>query len=155
MQILDEARRDRPGEYLPATKLVELEKIDHLMAARVRAARVAQEHEPAIIKTTVDVILKKFDFSKAASYQGKCYRDVGLVYQYCVFAMLCDDMALLENKLLHWLRTILQSQSFPEGKESIRSTYALLLKESERRIPPQDFRLLEPYLARAASILPS
>jgi hypothetical protein len=155
MSILDEARRADPGSFLPEEKLRELEKVDHLMAARVRAARSAEQFEQPILRQVIEPILKKFDFSKANAHRDKCYRDVGLVYRYCVFAMLSDDMKMLEDKLLFWLRTILQSQNFPQGNESIRATYTLLLREAERQIPPEHFRLLDPYLARAAAILPS
>ncbi len=156
MNILEETRKSDPGAYLSPEQLAELEKIDHLMAARVRSARKAQQMESVVLKNVIEPILKKFDFAANASFhREKCYRDVGMVYRHCVFAMLSDDMEMLENKLLFWLRKILQSQNFPQGNESIRSTYALLLKETERQLPPEEFRLLNPYLARAAAILPS
>ncbi|MBI1292502.1 hypothetical protein GC173_14885 [bacterium] len=155
MKILETARKDRPGEYLSTAELAELERIDHLMAAKVRAARKAQEVEAIVLKNTIENIFKKFDFSKAFQYRDKCYRDVGIVYRYCVFAMLCDDLGFIEDKLLFWLRTVLQSLNFPGGVASIRQTYSDLMKETQRQLPPEDFRLLEPYLARTVSVLPS
>ncbi len=156
ISILEEARASDPGLYLSEEKLRSLEKIDHLMAARVQAARKAEQAEPAILKNVIETVTRKYDFaSNAVNYKEKCYRDVGLVYRYCVFSMLCDDMTILENKLLFWLRTILQSQNFAQGNDSIRATYELLLKESQKQLSPEVFRYLDPFLARAVTILPS
>lgn len=107
------------------------------------------------MKATVSTILGKFDFASGRGGFGpdKCYRDVSTVYRHCVFAMLCDDLPMLENKLLIWLRTILQSLSFPGETESISATYTLLRKEVNRQLSKEDAALLDPFFQATAEVL--
>jgi hypothetical protein len=153
--ILETARRDQPGEYLPEEALQKLEAEVPYLAPRIRAARIAREKERQILEVVVEPMLRKYGFEeKIPLSKGKCYRDVASVYRHCVFAMLCDSVSLLEDKLLWWLRTILQSQAFPGRSESIQSTYSLLRKEVSRKLPAEDAALLDPCFAACERILP-
>ncbi|MDX2176010.1 MAG: hypothetical protein SF028_06020 [Candidatus Sumerlaeia bacterium] len=125
------------------------------LAQRVAAARAAAAAEAAVVKATVDTVLRRFDFvtGRAGYGPAKCYRDVGGVYHYAVLAMLAGDPTVYENKLLLWMRTIIQALAFPEG--SIAFTYALLRKEASKQLPAAAAQLLDPYLALAEKILPA
>ena len=68
--------------------------------------------------------------------------------------MMCDDMRILEDKLLWWLRTILHAQGFPESRESIKATYASLRREAQRNLPAEAVSLLDPYFEATEKILP-
>lgn len=154
--VLQTIRKEDPGRYPTDEELRHILEAEPYLEARVRALRSAKEHEKAIVQGVVDQALKKYDFSGRGGFgPAKCYRDVGLVYRHCVFAMLCDDLQMLKEKLLYWLRTILQAQNFPCGVESIVMVYSRMRAEVARRLPPEDAKLLDPYFAAAATILPS
>lgn len=154
--VLAKITREEPGRYLTDEEVREALKESPFLASRIRAMRSAQRVEDEVVKSTVDPVLKKFDFQTGRGGYGsaKCYRDVGTVYRYCVYAMVCDDLALLNDKLLYWLRTILQSLSFPGYNDSIAATYTLLRREMNRRLPAEDAALLDPFFRATEEILP-
>lgn len=153
--LLIEITRTDPGRFLTAEELRRLETEEPYLAPRIRAARNAEAQAGAIVKAAVDASLARYDFATGRAGYGpdKCYRDVGTVYRYCVFAMLCDDIDLLKNKLLYWLRTILRGLNFPCGVESIRFTYGALRKEMHRRLPKEDAALLDPFFVATEEVL--
>ena len=155
--LLDAIARDTPGRYLTAEELAALEQEDPLATRRIAAARAAQEREQSVLDATIRPILKKYDFVTGRHGYGpeKCYRDVGATYRYCVFAMLCESPELLDNKLLLWMRKIIQALNFPSGNESIAATYTLLRREAARQLPKDAVTLLDPYFEQVAAILPS
>lgn len=154
--LLAEIARTEPGRWLTPEELDGLRADDPFMAPRVDAAAEARRVESTVLEATVETILKKYDFEARHDYgKDKCYRDVGAVYRYAVFAMLMNDRGLLENKLLYWMRSIIQSFQFPSGNESIRMTYRLLRQSANRSLAPEHARLLDPFLAAAEEVLPS
>lgn len=153
--LLVQYRKDSPGVYLAPAELQRLVDEDPSIAPRVQAAIAAQAQEKVVLDRVIPAVLKKYDFRKAFEYgESKCYRDVGAVYRWCVFAMLCDDQEMLENKLLIWMGVIVRSLNFPSGRESIRYCYKLLRKEAMAALDPAKGALLDPYFAAAELILP-
>jgi hypothetical protein len=155
--ILEQISRNEPGRYLTVDELKAIVADEPYLKDRANAALAAQAAEQNILDRTIKPVLKRYDFVTGRAGYGpeKCYRDVGAVYRYCVFAMLCDDPAMLKNKLLYWMRTIIQALNFPAGNESIKYTYDLLRKESGKVLPAEHARLLDPFLQIVAEILPS
>lgn len=155
--LLESIRKTEPGRYLTIEEARALVAAEPYMAARVAASRAAEAAEKAVVQATVEAVLKKYDFKSGRGGYGesKCYRDVTLVYRNVVFAMLCDDPEMLQNKLLFWLRTILQALSFPGGTDSIKMCYATLRKEAFKRIPPESAALIDPFFKITEEILPS
>jgi hypothetical protein len=157
--LLEDIRRTDPGRYLTPEEYDALLRAEPYLAPRIAAAKAAEAAQQDVLTATIETIFKKYDFQTGRANYGpaKCYRDVGYVYSYCVFAMLCDDMPMLHDKLLLWLRTILQSLAFPggtKGIDSIRATYSLLRKELNRRVPPESAALLDPFFKAAEEVLP-
>jgi hypothetical protein len=154
MSLLDDLKNsDEAGRYPTDAEYDTLSSDPHL-APRARAAREAQSREREVVKTTVDWILKKYPFeAHHGAAREKCYRDVGAVFRWGVFSMLCDDIAMYDNKLLLWMRTIIQAFNFPSGNESIRATYSLLRKEARKQLTPQTAALMDPFLERAEIVL--
>lgn len=154
--ILKKIRAEDPGKPPSAEELERIEKDQPELAPRIRATREAVAREQIILKETVEKVLKKYDFKGRFDYGSeKCYRDVGSVYRYCIFSMLCEDEDMLRNKLLFWMRTIIQSLDFPSGNESIRFCYSLLRETSRRNLSPDSSALMDPYLKIVEEILPS
>ena len=153
--ILKQQMKDKPGEYFSAEELARLGAEDPSMAPRIEAASRAQIAEKVVLDRVIPATLRKFDFRKSFEYgEDKCYRDVGAVYRWCVFAMLCDDQTMLENKLLIWMGIIVRSLNFPGGSESIRFCYKLLRREMNAALGAPHASMLDPYFACAELILP-
>ncbi len=153
--ILEDHRKNNPGTYLRDDELDQIVQDDAYMSPRVIAAKEAKSLEDKILGKVIPTVLKKYDFKGRYEYgPDKCYRDVGAVYKYSVFAMLCDNPQMLEDKLLTWMGTIIRSLDFPGGSDSIRYTYTNLSKVSEKYLSKRSADLLLPYLKIAERSLP-
>lgn len=151
-RIADES----PGRYLTMEEKDAVLRGSPYMAPRLAAASDAEARHDEVVERTVKAVLKKFDFKRAYEYgEDKCIRDVGAVYRWAVFCMLCGDRRMFEDKLLLWMRTVIQSFGFPGGNESIRMSYARLRTEAGKALRRETMELLEPYLAAAEEILPA
>ncbi len=154
--LLEEIRKTDPGRYLTREEASSLSFEGPGMVARIKAAQAAQAMEDQIVEATVLATLKKFEYERKHDFaKEKCMRDVGYVYRYAVFSMLCEDRRILDDKLLLWMRTVLQAQGFPEGIESIKWCYTTLLLNVRKKLQPEHVTLLEPYFAGAVEILSS
>lgn len=145
-----------PGRYLTPEEEADVLEEDPFMAPRLEAMRECRDFEKTIVGGTVDMVLRKFEFEQRyETGRQKCMRDVTAVYRWSVFSMVVDDVSVLENKLLFWMRTVIQSFEFPGKNQSISFCYGLLRKEAGRLLKPATMQLLDPFLASAENILPS
>jgi hypothetical protein len=109
-------------------------------------------------------------------------KTIGYVSVYATHSMLLDDPDWFRDKLLIWLKTILQSFSYParedtnsasakplphpeitehadslkvKGQRSIYETYSRLIVNYQEVLSPQTFNLIRPHLQLAVDILSS
>lgn len=147
-------------------------------ALRAEAARAAYSVELQVVEDTIDSIFEVYPYSKYhALHAEKCPRDVTNVSTYAVQAMLMDDKDWFRDKLLLWLKTILQAfkfparshpketvlfgsdseteiiNSLPPGRQSVYETYLLLDRNYEQALEQAHYDLLKPHLAIARHIL--
>lgn len=148
------------------------------VADRVEACKEIRQKDVAIISKVVKEVFSQYDYEKFHDFaSAKCPRDVRYVVTYACAAMLAGDMQWLEDKLLIWLKTILQAFEFPARKPgagktlfadeklekaleslpqktmSIYHCYYRLRQEMEKELTESSFRLIEPYLTRALVVL--
>jgi hypothetical protein len=129
---------------------------DPYLEPRIEAMREARDFEKVIVGNTVDIVLRKYEFEQRHDYgRPKCMRDVTAVYRWSVFCMVLDDVSVLENKLLYWMRTVIQAFEFPGRNQSIQYCYSTLRKECGRLLKAPTMQLLDPFLASVEAILPS
>jgi len=87
-------------------------------ADRVAAAREILGVEAAVVFDTVKQVFFLYPFSKYHELpKDKCVSDVSYVSVYATHSMLLDDPEWFRDKLLIWLKTILQAFSFPAREE--------------------------------------
>lgn len=87
-------------------------------ADRVEAAHEIQEHELTVVTNTVKQVFFLYPYPKYHELsKDKCIRDVSYVSAYATHSMLSDDPDWFRDKLLIWLKTILQSFSYPAREE--------------------------------------
>jgi hypothetical protein len=131
------------------------EVIDYTNGFVERLAIVAQieENEEAAVRFCIDNTRKRYpNFDKYhATAWAKAFRDVQLTTRYMAQAMLLDEIGILEEKLLFWLRTILAGLNFTP--EFNRDTYTYLKQGFRQSLPPDVFTKYEPYLNRTIEIM--
>ena len=147
-------------------------------AYRAKAAHEIKNIQNQIVDTTIKEIFNMYPFMQNHELaQGKCYRDVNYVCAYVTQAMLMNDPEWLRDKLLLWLKTMLQAFCFPERnkdidpnthrlvtidadklpsvRSSIYETYARLNRNFQQKLSPETYKLVEPLLQMSCDILAS
>jgi hypothetical protein len=84
-------------------------------ADRAEAAAAIRAAEPKVVRGVVQGIFRLYPYEEHHEYAtAKCTRDVRYVSAYATQAMLMGDPQWLNDKLLLWLKTILQAFEFPD-----------------------------------------
>lgn len=140
--------------------------------------KTIRSKDVAIINKVVKEVFSQYDYVQNHDFaSAKCPRDVRYVVTYACAAMLARDLQWLEDKLLIWLKTILQAFEFPARKagsggalfsdkvledaltklpqktQSIFHCYYRLRQEMEKELGPEHFPHIEPYLTSALNVL--
>jgi hypothetical protein len=145
--------RQSDGRYLNEAERQELLKFARGMEARLKAAAEVETAEKDAVTFCIEEMKKRYpNFQRFhQNAWAKAFRDVQLTVRHNVQAMVADSPEMLEEKLLHWLKTILASFSFTPRFN--RDTYMLLKQGIKERVSSQAFALIEPYLDRNIEIL--
>ncbi len=121
--------------------------------SRMQTIALIEENEDAAVRFCIDNTRKRYpNFDKYHVHAwAKAFRDVQLTTRYMAQALLIDEMGMLEEKLLFWLRTILSGLNFTP--EFNRDTYTYLKQGFRQTLPPDAFVQFEPYLNRTIDIM--
>lgn len=148
-------------------------------ADRVKAAKEMRAVEEETVSQVVEDIFAVYPFAKYhAAAHVKANRDIRNVSAYATGAMLMNDLQWFDDKLLIWLKTILQSFEFPDregpakkvvfggsrgdsgilekikpNQRPIYATYVKLKNYYQERLTKESFALMEPYLQLAIDTL--
>jgi hypothetical protein len=121
--------------------------------SRLAAVQELESVERVVIEVTLERIRELYpNFTRyhAVGWE-KGYRDMQLLLQYMAKAMLVDDVRLLDDQVLTWVRTIFKSLNFTP--KFLRDSYTLLRDGVRVAVKPRSFALLEPYLAHTIQYL--
>jgi hypothetical protein len=95
------------------------EHLPESMHPRIDAAQEVRKATGPVVKKLVQEIYAIYPFEKQHEHaMAKAVRDITYVVQYANSAMLGDDPQWFEDKLLLWLKTVLQSFDFPDRSAS-------------------------------------
>lgn len=147
-------------------------------SARVAAAREIKAIDGQVVKKVITRIYEIYPFEQKHQLAvAKCIRDVRYVNAYATGCMLMGDLTWFDDKLLIWLKTILQSFTYPDipagttaryftdpdilahvialkpGQRSIYETYRGVLEEMRANLSPDAFAEIEPFLQRSITTL--
>ncbi|MCU0754390.1 MAG: hypothetical protein MUE46_04615 [Xanthomonadales bacterium] len=175
---LAEIFRRNEGKHWSSDQLGLYQRSASEYSLRAAAAAEIARMESTVVERTVAEILASYPFEEKHQYaRTKCVRDISMVSVYATAAMLMNDGDWFRDRLLLWLRTILQSFYFPkretaqrktlfgaksernpvddlpQRKQSIYDTYSTLKRNYQRALVPSHFALLEPYLQQAIDTL--
>lgn len=147
-------------------------------AARAEAAKAMRTHDAAAVRITVTELHKLYPYEQYhKNALPKGIRDLRYVCAYATHAMLLGDSEWFRDKLLLWMKTIIQAFEFPDlpagstrllnpepevrvaierlrpYQRSIYECYYRLKSELRRALPPAAFTELEPYLQLTVDVL--
>ncbi|MBK8814910.1 MAG: hypothetical protein IPN42_05095 [Methylococcaceae bacterium] len=153
---------------------------------REAVAKEIIEAEFPVVSKTVKQVFSLYPYPKFHELPlDKCIRDVSYVSVYATHSMMLNDPDWFRDKLLIWLKTILQSFDYPareeldptvaatkpqlpfpeitahadtlnpKGRRSIYETYARLIKNYQEVLSPKAFDMIRPHLQLAVDILSS
>ncbi len=144
---------------------------------RVAAARAVKEIDGQIVKKVITRIYEIYPYEQKHQLAiAKCIRDVRYVSSYATGCMLMGDLDWFRDKLLLWMKTIIQSFGYPDitpgktryftdpeilahvmtlrsNQRSIYETYRGLLEEFRANLPADSFAEIEPYMSLALDTL--
>ncbi len=146
--------------------------------ARVRAAREIREVETPIVRKVVKRIFEVYPYEQHHELAvTKATRDVKMVVLYAALAMLVGDPQWMRDKLLLWMRSILNSFRFPDKlpnreyiyqsdprasaklqklkphQRSVYETFLLCRDEMQRALSREAYAEIETYLNLAVDTL--
>jgi hypothetical protein len=147
-------------------------------ASRVAAAREIKAVDGQIVKKIITRIYEIYPFEQKHQLAlAKCIRDVRYVTAYATGCMLMGDLDWFRDKLLVWMKTIIQSFGYPDiapgsseryfsdpdilahiaklrpHQRSIYETYRGIIEEMRSNLTPAAFAEIEPYLQLALTHL--
>lgn len=144
-------------------------------AHRAAAATAVREVEGPIVRKVIKAIFAAYPYEKHHQMAtAKAIRDVRYVCSYGILSMLMGDVDWYRDKLLIWMKTIIQSFEYPNldqgketlfkserahvqslkpGQKSIYECYYMLDREMEAALEPAHYREIEPFLKTAIQVL--
>ena len=154
--------------------LLEIEDAEALATASQDVKKIINQ----VVKKVITRIYEIYPYEQKHDLaMAKCVRDVRYVIAYATLSMLMRDPDWFRDKLLIWMKTIIQSFGYPdiepntseryfsdpeilshiEGlkphQKSIYETYMGILKEMESNLSEESFQEIKPYLELAVEIL--
>ncbi len=141
------------GRYFNAEERQSVLAYADSLARRFRIADQVEQKEEAIIREVVADLQKRYpEFTKYHDQAwARIYRDSQLVLRADVHAMVCDEVAQLDDRMLYWMRTMFAANSFTPA--FIRDWFSSLRDRARGYLAAEDFELLQPYLERNVEIL--
>jgi len=161
------------SRFLTEQELDEYYRVFPQELERVSTARDMVAYEHTVVQSVIDEIFIIYPYAQQHQLaNAKCTRDVRYVVAYATLSMLMNDQDWLRDKLLVWMKTILQAFEFPERaqkkkalfagtaaptlqshRQSIFDTYSKLKQTYERVLTPSSQKLMEPYFQMVIEIL--
>jgi len=140
------------GRYLLAGETRKLDNYAKSLENRIAAMQALEQAESKILEETNSALFRAMPELESNHFEAvsKSERDMRLVLRYCALAMVRDDQGYLEEKLLHWLRTILHAFKFPRALDI---AYRTLAERTEAHLEPQHAALVVPYIRLTHSVL--
>lgn len=175
---LRELFKEAESRHLKPEELAHYRRVVPEFSNRADAAEEIREVDGPIVKKIIRAIYDRYPYEQRHQLaMAKCVRDVRYVNAYGTLAMLMGDEGWFRDKLLIWLKTILQAFRFPDlnpGKaylhvddpmamaqvealqpfqRSIFETYYGIKKEMERALSRLTYEEAEPFLQLPIDIL--
>jgi hypothetical protein len=143
------------SRYITSDERDEVKNYLSELEQRLDILSLVEDAEDGAVRFCIENTRKRYpNFDKYHDKAwAKAFRDVQLTTRYIAQAMLIDEVGMLEEKLLYWLRTILAGLNFTP--EFNRDTYTYLKEGFRQSLPPDAFVKMEPFFDRTIDIMSS
>jgi hypothetical protein len=143
------------GRYLTQDERKALRDYAASVPSRLNAAESIEAAESDVLNRVVDEMRKRHPNFATHREQpwARLFRDVQLVLRTCTHAVVCDDVRLLDERVLYWLRSVAAAAGVPTSFQN--DCYSLLRDVCASKLSSSDFAMLKPMLDRAAAVLGS
>lgn len=143
---------DAEGRYLEPTEQSMLKEFAESLDTRLEVMRAIQAKEGSMIEAAVEEVLEHHAdaVEHHEDFEDKMRRDMTLVLRYCTMAMVREDESFLEEKLLHWFRTIIEAYEMTEYADT---AYGTLLEAAADELDEDHYQVVRPYLETSHEIL--
>ncbi|NJS12458.1 MAG: phycobilisome protein [Microcoleus sp. CSU_2_2] len=143
--LLDQAE----NRFLKAEELIAFKRQAATLAQRLKIYEFLREKEASIFQPVANKLQEAFPDEKQETLERSLKHWV-LVLRYCAMAMLLNDRAFLEQRLLDWLSGLVEAHQ----TQKIELTLCNLLQTRIEEILSEQARaILQPFLDQAQSIL--
>jgi hypothetical protein len=144
-QVLDTLKAQTLVRYPNAAENAEIQSFAQSIPERLQALREIEAKEAVLAQAAAQWMLQNYPNMRAyPDAESKTIRDVVYILRHCAQAMLRNDTLFLRNKLLYWLKTILDSFGFEKGL--LVGTYRELDAICRRELQAPHYALLAPSL---------
>lgn len=140
------------GRYLSSAEIDNVMELMRSYEARMRVMQTVEEREDYIVRETVERVFEKFPQFPAERPQAfdKCVRDVSLVLRYAVTAYVNSDPLIFEEKILYWMKGVIQSMGFVDVA---KVTYSILQNYVLEVVPETEAAEINKYLQMLVEIM--
>src|SRR2546423_8462937 len=145
--------READGRYFTPDERQRLLTAAAELPRRLAAAEQVEAKEDGVLRAALGEMRRRhprYETYHDAAW-ANLYRDAQRVVRAAVQAMVVEDPALLDDKVLYWLRAVLAAANVTPA--FVRDVYTLIRDGFRKELPDETFALLEPYLGRAAEVL--
>jgi Phycobilisome protein len=143
--LLDQAE----NRFLKAEELIAFKRQAASLAQRLKIYEFLREKEISIFQPVANKLQEAFPDEKQETLE-RSLKHWLLVLRYCAMAMLLNDRAFLEQRLLDWLSGLVEAHQ----TQKIELTICNLLQTRIKEILSDQARaILQPFLDQAQSIL--
>jgi Phycobilisome protein len=143
--LLDQAE----NRFLKAEELMAFKRQVATLAQRLKIYEFLREKETSIFQPVANKLQEAFPDEKQETLE-RSLKHWLLVLRYCSMAMLLNDRAFLEQRLLDWLSGIVEAHQTQKIEATICSLLQTRLKEL---LSEQARAIVQPFLDQAQSIL--
>ncbi|HAT13687.1 MAG TPA: phycobilisome protein [Microcoleaceae bacterium UBA11344] len=143
--LLDQAE----NRFLKAEELTAFKRQAATLSQRLKIYEFLREKEESIFQPVANQLEETFPDEKQETLE-RSLKHWLLVLRYCAMAMLLNDQAFLEQRLLDWLSGIVEAHH----TQKIEATICNLLQTRLKELLSEQARaILQPFLDQAQSIL--
>jgi Phycobilisome protein. len=143
--LLDQAE----NRFLKAEELTAFKRQAATLSQRLKIYEFLREKEESIFQPVANQLEETFPDEKQETLE-RSLKHWLLVLRYCAMAMLLNDQAFLEQRLLDWLSGIVEAHQ----TQKIEATICNLLQSRLKELLSEQARaILQPFLDQAQSII--
>ncbi|MFB8798207.1 MAG: phycobilisome protein [Microcoleus sp.] len=143
--LLDQAE----NRFLKAEELTAFKRQAATLSQRLKIYEFLREKEESIFQPVANKLQETFPDEQQETLE-RALKHWLLVLRYCAMAMLLNDQAFLEQRLLDWLSGIVEAHQ----TQKIEATICNLLQTRLKELLSEQARaILQPFLDQAQSII--